>query len=139
MEIRTILVGYDESAESEKAVETAFQYALVFKSEVLVVAVARPPEPSIAIEVHAVLDEAKEHFEENFKKIVERASELGVSVRTEVIVGHPAEQIIHRAESLAAGLIILGRKGHSRFERLILGSTTEKVIRFTHCPVLVVK
>ena len=139
MAIRTILVGYDGSVLSEKAVDLALELATPFQAEVLIVSVARPPEPSISIELHAVLDEAKEHFEEMFKGIRSRAEKSGVSLRTEVLVGHPAEQIVHLAEGSAASLIILGRKGHSRFERLLLGSTSERVINFANCPVVVVK
>ncbi len=139
MRMKSILVGYDGSEQSERAVELAYEFASAFKAEVLILAVARPPEPSIAIEVHAVLDDAKEHFEEKFTHLMTRASDMGLNVRTEVLVGHPAEQIIHRAESIAADLIVLGRKGHSRFELLLLGSTSERVIRYAHCPVVVLK
>jgi len=139
MEIKTILVGYDSSEQSKRAVDLAFELAAPFHAEVLVVSVARPPEPSISIELHAVLDEAREHFEEEFTDLRTMAESKGVSIRTEVLVGHPAEQIIHRAEGAAAGLIVLGRRGTSRFERLLLGSTSERIIKFAHCPVVVVK
>ncbi len=67
-------------------------------STVLVFAVARPPEPSTSVELEAVLDDAREHFEEGFKKIMERARGHELTVTTDMAVGHPAQQIIHRAE-----------------------------------------
>ena len=54
-------------------------------------------------------------------------------------VGHPAEQIIHRAETDKIDLIILGRRGTSMFQKMILGSISERVLRYAHCPVMVVK
>ncbi len=52
--------------------------------------------------------------------------------------GDPAKQILSRAASLPADLIVLGTHGTSGFEHLVLGSVTEKVIRQTTCPVLTV-
>jgi nucleotide-binding universal stress UspA family protein len=90
------------------------------------------------IEVDAMLDNAREHFEEQFKKIIQRARDLGVETQTDIAVGHPVEQIVHRAETDHVDLIVVGRRGKSRFERMLVGSTAEKVLRYAHCPVMVV-
>lgn len=136
---RHILVGYDGSAQSEKAADIAISMAQGLDSKVLVYAVARPPEPATSVEVHAVLDDAKEHFEEGFRRIAERAEKAEVELRTEVGFGHPAEQIIHKAETEKADLVILGRRGTSMFEKMIMGSISERVLRYAHCPVMVVR
>jgi nucleotide-binding universal stress UspA family protein len=135
---RKLLVGYDGSPQSEKAVDMAFSLAECLDATVLVFAVARPPEPPTSVELEAVLDDAKEHFEEGFKKIVERSRTHGLEVKTGMAVGHPAEQIIHRAEADGIDLIILGRRGRSRISRMMLGSISERVLRYANCPVMVV-
>jgi len=135
---RKLLVGYDGSKESEKAVDVAFSLAECMDSSVLIFAVARPPEPSISVELEAVLDDAKEHFEESFEKIMKRARGHDIEVQTATAVGHPAEQIIHRAERDAIDLIILGRRGRSMISRMMLGSVSERTLRYAHCPVMVV-
>jgi nucleotide-binding universal stress UspA family protein len=134
-----ILVGFDGSPQSEKATEVALSLARSLDSKVLLFAVARPAEPATMVELDAMLDDAREHFEEKFKKIVRRAKDLDVELETDIAVGHPVEQIVHRAETDRIDLIILGRRGVSRFERFIIGSTSEKVLRYAHCPVLVVR
>jgi nucleotide-binding universal stress UspA family protein len=134
-----ILVGFDGSAQSEKATECALALAASLDSKVLLFAVARPPEPATSVELDAMLDDAREHFEEQFKKIKQRAASLEVELETEIAVGHPVEQIVHRAETGHVDLIILGRRGVSRLERMIIGSTSEKVLRYAHCPVMVVR
>ena len=91
------------------------------------------------VEVDAMLDDAREHFEEKFKKVAQRAKDLEVELETDIAVGHPVEQIVHRAETDHIDLIILGRRGMSRFEKMIVGSTSEKVLRYAHCPVMVVR
>jgi nucleotide-binding universal stress UspA family protein len=138
-QFKKILIGYDGSAQGEKATETALELARSLDSRVLLFAVARPPEPATMVEVDAMLDDAREHFEEQFKKITQRAKELEVEFETAIAVGHPVEQIVHRAETDHVDLIVLGRRGKSRWEKMLVGSTAEKVLRYAHCPVMVVR
>lgn len=60
--------------------------------------------------------------------------------RVEISVreGSAAREIMHEAERLPADLLILGTHGRSGFERLFLGSVTEKVLRGTRVPVLII-
>ena len=136
---RKIMVGYDGSAQADKAVDVALSLAESLDCTVLVFAVARPPEPATSVEMEAMIDDAREHYEEGFKKIVEKAKGYNLEVTTDIAVGHPAEQIVHRAEQDEVDLIILGRRGMSRFEKWLLGSVSERVLRYAHCPVMVVR
>jgi nucleotide-binding universal stress UspA family protein len=138
MHFRRMLIAYDGSPQSEKAVELAFSLAECLDSSVLVFAVARPPEPATSVELGAVLDDAREHYEEGFKTIREKARAHNLEVNTDIAVGHPGEQIIHRAELEGIDLIILGRRGRSMISRMMLGSVSERVLRYAHCPVMVV-
>lgn len=138
-QFKKILVGYDGSAQSDKATESALALAQSLDSSLLLFAVARPPEPATMVELDAMLDDAREHFEAQFKKIIQRAKDLGVELQTDIAVGHPVEQIVHRAETDHVDLIVLGRRGKSRFEKMLVGSTAEKVLRYAHCPVMVVR
>jgi nucleotide-binding universal stress UspA family protein len=138
-QFKKILVGFDGSAQSEKATESALALAQSLDSSLLLFAVARPPEPATMVELDAMLDDAREHFEEQFKKIIQRAKDLGVELQTDIAVGHPVEQIVHRAETDYVDLIVLGRRGKSRWEKMLVGSTAEKVLRYAHCPVMVVR
>jgi nucleotide-binding universal stress UspA family protein len=136
---RKILVGSDGSQQSEKAAEIALALATSLDSQLLLFAVARPPEPATTVELDAMLDDAREYFAAKFEKIIQRAKELEVQLETDIAVGHPVEQIVHRAETDHVDLIVLGRRGMSRFEKMLVGSTSEKVLRYAHCPVMVVR
>lgn len=138
-QFKKILIGFDGSPQSEKAAESALALAVSLDAKVLLFAVARPPEPATMVEVDAMLDDAREHFEQQFKKISVRAKDLEVELDTAIAVGHPVEQIVHRAEQDGIDLIVLGRRGKSRFEKMLVGSTAEKVLRYAHCPVMVVR
>lgn len=137
-QFKKTLIDCDGSAQGDKATESGLALAQSLDAKVLVFAVARPPEPATLVEVDAMLDDAREHFEEQFEKINQRAGDLGVELQTDIAVGHPVEQIVHRAETDHVDLIVLGRRGKSRFERMLVGSTAEKVLRYAHCPVMVV-
>lgn len=134
-----ILVGFDGSDQSKKAADTAIQLARCLDAKILLLAVARPPEPATMVEVDAVLDDAREHFEQAFILVRSAANDAEVELKTDIIVGHPAEQIIHRAEQEKVDLIVLGRRGTSTFHKWILGSVSEKVLRYAHCPVMVLR
>lgn len=54
-------------------------------------------------------------------------------------IGRPAEEIIGLSEEINADLIVTGSRGLSPLKRLILGSTSEVVVRYASCSVLVVR
>ena len=137
--IQTILVGYDESESSRRAFTHALELARRFKAKMLVVAVIRIPEPAIFAEVEGIIDAGQEHFQEAFRALTEQAQASGVLIETEVIVGHPAEQLVHVAEMRRIDLIVLGSRGTSRMKRWMLGSVSERVLRYAHCPVTIVR
>lgn len=65
---------------------------------------------------------------------VESTCELQVSIAR----GNPAEQIVSAAANQGADLIVVGGRRRSFLKASVLGSTTERVVRHAHCPVLTV-
>ncbi len=55
-----------------------------------------------------------------------------------VVVGNVASEIVRVAEELPADMIVIGTHGRSGFDRLMLGSVTERILRRAPCPVLTV-
>jgi nucleotide-binding universal stress UspA family protein len=109
------------------------------KAKVYILGVIVPPEPAASrAELNAVLDDTTERYERSFVPIRDRARLREIDLETDIVVGHPAEQIIHRAEIIQASLIVLGRRSHSVFHRWMLSSTSERVLKYAHCPVMVV-
>lgn len=136
---RKLLVGFDGSTHAEKAFEVALELAECLDAQILVLAVARLPEPATMVEVDAVLDDTREHYAKDFENLVEKAKQHDLTVTTEIAVGHPAEQIIRRAESGGFDLVLLGHRGTSIFEKLVMGSISERVLKYAHCPVMIVR
>ena len=70
--------------------------------------------------------------------LIEIAGARDLRVDIAVESGDPAQQILECADRHATNLIVMGTHGATGFERLILGSVMEKVLRKARCPVLTV-
>ncbi|MGA3031750.1 MAG: universal stress protein [Terracidiphilus sp.] len=136
--IQRILVAYDGSPHAEHAMNVALAMAGDMKAKLFVISVIRPPEPAESAEFHAVLEDGQERYEKCFAALRERAKLKDIEFETEVVVGHPAEQIIHMADKLQASVIVMGKRSHTILHRWMLGSNSERVLRYAHCPVMIV-
>ena len=63
----------------------------------------------------------------------------GVTREHRILVGRPADKIVDLAVALDADQIVIGSHGRRGFERLLLGSVAERMLRLADRPVLVVK
>lgn len=61
------------------------------------------------------------------------------SIAFEVTVGDPSAEILDFAEKNDIDLIVIPSHGRTGIDRFFLGSVAEKVVRFAHCPVLVLR
>ena len=136
--IQRILVAFDASPHAEHALDVALSMAGDMKAKLFVLSVIRPPEPAESAEFNAVLEDMRERYERSFAPIRERARQKEIDLETEIVVGHPAEQIIHRADTIQASLIVMGKRSHTILHRWMLGSNSERVLKYAHCPVMIV-
>jgi nucleotide-binding universal stress UspA family protein len=147
VKIARILLPIDFSETSRHACEQAASLARSYGSTLVGLHVHSPflqtvstigtPPYSLGVPAY---DEAAElqRLEEQTKSFVEPAARAGVRVEILVDVGHAVHQILERATTLPADLIVIGTHGHSGFQHLMLGSVAEKVLRRATCPVLTV-
>jgi nucleotide-binding universal stress UspA family protein len=61
-----------------------------------------------------------------------------LKVRTVVLQGNPADQIVELAESEKVDMIVTATHGWTGWRRFIFGSVAEKMVRTAGCPVLTV-
>ncbi|HKI56448.1 MAG TPA: universal stress protein [Trueperaceae bacterium] len=83
--------------------------------------------------------ELQEHGRRYLEMLRRHAEEAGVEVRTAMLEGDPFEEIVALAREIDADLIAMGHVGQRGTRRVLLGSVTQRVLDFAHCPVLVVK
>jgi len=137
-QLRRILVGYDGSIESERALQVAFALVQCTESELFVLAVARPPEPQPPSRAYAS-GAASEQLERALARLRSRVRRMGIEIKTQVAGGHPAQEIIRKAREDQVDLIVVGQQGMSRREELALGSIAQHVLSHAPCPVMVTK
>jgi nucleotide-binding universal stress UspA family protein len=77
--------------------------------------------------------------EERLAQIASKLSEEGLRVTTAVREGRASEAIVEYAQQESISLICISTHGRRGFSHLILGSTTERVVRRAPCPVFVVR
>jgi universal stress protein A len=70
---------------------------------------------------------------------VAAARAAGIAARGVVRVGVPADEIVRTADDEKAAMIVIGTHGRGGFQRLMLGSVADRVLRRATCPVLVVR
>ena len=141
MDVKKIIVAYDGSKGSQKALDWALMLAgSSLKSDVTTVTVVKPPEFSPMIsEIDEFYSDAEEHYRPLLTKVREYGAERGIAIKTEILRGHPAESITKYAFDQKADLILTGTLGMGGFKSLIIGSVAQKVVTYSKVPVLVVK
>jgi len=134
-----VLVGFDGSPAARKALQAALDLAQRYGAAVTALAVVRPPEfAELEAEVNAALAEAQGPLAEAFRWARAEARRAGVSLETRIQAGHPADTLVRVAREEGFDLIVLGRRGLTPVQRWMLGSVSERVLRYAHCPVMVV-
>jgi len=86
-----------------------------------------------------VTQELIKQTEAKIEKCKKGLRELGFDVEVRIPVGIPYDEIVKIAEKEGAGLIVMGSHGKGILQELLIGSTSEKVLRRAKCPVLIVK
>ncbi len=137
--MKNILMAYDTSEQARKAFDFAAEMAQKYDAQLTVLSVARPPEPAESVETGAMLEEATHIYSADFAKLKKKSSQFKAKVKFEVAIGHPAEKIIQRANTLQADAIVMGHRGKSLMERWLLGSVSKRVLSYAHCTVIVVR
>jgi nucleotide-binding universal stress UspA family protein len=136
-----ILSPVDESPLSVRAFEYALAIAKWRTARLSVLEVIDWTLPPVAGEIGGPLTPPTELIamtQDRLGHLIAPARRDGVSVIAYVESGRVVEQIIETAATMAADLIVMGTHGRGGFQRMVLGSVTEKVIRRAPCPVLTV-
>ena len=137
--VRSILCPVDFSEQSRHALLWANAISQSRGGQLTVLSVVQPLLAQAA-GIRLGADLAPDGGEPALRDFVEATlpeamhSRIGV----ETTIGDPADAILQAASRLNVGLVVMGTHGLGGFRKLLLGSTTEHVLRRTECPVLAV-
>jgi len=135
----SLLCPVDFSAHSERALRHALAIAGAFGAHVTVVTINDPVLVAGADAAgyrDSLRDQVEEALQETLGRMPAAASPLLPGI--EIVTGVPATEILAAAERAGADLIVMGTRGLGGASRLMFGSTTERVVRAAHVPVLAV-
>ena len=136
--MQKIVLGYDETDASKRALERVAQLAKAFGSEVFVSSVA--PLISSAARSGGPIDPAdppSKHVEE-LSHARAYLQGQGITARYQAAIGSPADTILAQATENGADLIVVGTREPNILGRLLGQSVSETVTHKAHCDVLVV-
>lgn len=134
-----ILLPTEATAESSPVVDLAVDLADRWGAALFVLYVVEDTEGLIA---DLPLDERRDRLtadqEAAFEDVEAATRGLDVPVQTGVGTGQPEHSIPRHVDRVGADFVVMGTHGRTGVERLLVGSTAEKVIRRADVPVLVV-
>lgn len=138
-----ILVPIDGSDHARRAIACACDLASRYGATVCLLHVVSPP-PVLFHEGAFAIPDVQNALEEDGKKIAEEAEReakrSGVKdVKTIVIYGNPASEIIRFAGDEAVDMIVMGSRGLTGVKEFVLGSVSHRVSHLAPCTVTIVK
>jgi len=136
-----LLVPTDGSPESLRAVDEAIDLATVLGADLTALYVVDTRDYSTLPEAKwlALADELEAEGERALAAVDRRASEADIPLSTAIVRGVPHQSIVEYAVEASADVIVMSTHGRTGLDRFLIGSVTEKVIRSTSTPVLVIR
>jgi nucleotide-binding universal stress UspA family protein len=135
-----ILIAWDGSRVALRALDVALDVARRYDAELVAASVAYSP-------AHAETEEdraesalaARQHLEETFDGVRDRAERIGVPLEHVIIDGdHPAQDLLGYVHEHAFDLVVAGHHRSSRAGRLLLHGVPERLVSAAEVPVLIV-
>jgi nucleotide-binding universal stress UspA family protein len=141
IKIKTILVPLDFSRASMDALNYAVALARKFAATVHLLHVTAPDEAAAPGAAHILRQTAQAvvSAQERLGKMHAKHLFPFWPENTYVRTGPAFQKICEQAREIGADLIVIGTRGNTGLKRVLLGSTAERVVRFSHCPVLALR
>lgn len=143
--LHRIVVPIDFTDSSRRALATAEAMATEPRTVLDLVHVVEHPvvpqyfDPFDAEPASRVSAEILRRVEEELSRWAEEATGPDVECRIEILQGPVARRIAEHAEDADSDLIVISTHGHTGVQHLLLGSVTERLVRLSDRPVLVVR
>jgi nucleotide-binding universal stress UspA family protein len=141
--IKKIICPTDFSEPSYVGLKGASELAEQFSAELILVHVVSPfhfypsPDGAAGFNLSKYLEEMVNASQKSLDEVAKNRISPNLTVRTLVLQGNPADQIVHLASSERADVIVTATHGWTGWRRFIFGSVAERVLRLASCPVLV--
>jgi nucleotide-binding universal stress UspA family protein len=133
-----ILVAVDGSADAEAALRHAVDLARDQNALMTLLSVAPPQQTPVGGAAASAPADLLDFHEKLLRKATDSLpADISVTIRLER--GNPAETILRIAGEGEHDLVVMGSHGHSRVHRALLGSVSERVLKASKVPVLLMR
>ena len=133
-EIKRIVIPVDTSEAARIATEQGVYFAKLLDVDVSIISVNNANQFMVSAPLE---DKMKKEHEAVLTEVKQLAEKKGVNAITELMLGSPAEEIVKFTEE--NDLIVMASHSRGGFNKLLLGSVSEEVIRNANCSVLIIK
>lgn len=141
--MKTILVPIDFSNATRGVIDTAFSLATAPGAQIHLLHSLQPPmvttDYGLGMEgLQETVMVAQRNAERQLSHLQDELAGRGVTVTTSLTHGPAAPTIAEKARELTPDAIVLGSHGHTALYDLLVGSTTNAVLKHATCPVVIV-
>lgn len=132
-----ILVPYDDSSNSKRALNKAFALAELTNAPITLVHVIEYHK-AVAKIVEPYKESIINHVKKFFNQIGGDASRRDLVLKEQILYGSPAEEILNFMKNKKFDIVIVGRRGVTKITGPSLGSVSNALVQNSKIPVLVV-
>ncbi|MGH7278433.1 MAG: universal stress protein [Candidatus Rokuibacteriota bacterium] len=137
-----ILAATDFSQGAEAAWRLAGELAATYRAELLLLHVFMEMPRYRFVELadlQRIYEEQRQWIQRTLEERAKEAAGRGITVRTLIQTGEPAETIAETARAEQADVVVIGAHGERGLTRLLVGNVAERVVKLSPCPVLLAK
>ena len=144
IKLKKLLVPTDFSESARHALTYGTSFAREYGAELTLLHVVENLTVGYAsdlfpVPMAEVFQEISGYAKAELSKLAKVAREKDVAVVEQVVQGKPSAEIIRFAQEQKIDMIVLGTHGKGMLDQALFGSTTERVVRRSPCPVLTVR
>lgn len=145
IDLKRILVPIDFSIHSRHALMYGAEFARRFSAELFLLnafedtSFFQPEAVNLSPSVVPPLEELAAGVKQHLARVAQEGKLADVAHQLDVREGNPVDVIVDFAKDKDIDLIVMGTHGRGWLAHVLLGSTTEKVVRKAPCPVLTVR
>lgn len=131
-----IIVCYDGSDASHRAMESTVDYFKAQKPEIILVTVVEPPLDA-SLENEDVFEKYRNQRHNELMDAAKWITEHGLDVDAILAVGDPRKMLLEAIEKKSPDLVVVARRGKTEMDKMVLGSVSAFLVRHSPTPMLV--